>query len=150
MNYHSHECLMTFWPSPILRTWYRAWPSPNYKWFPWSICNGCCMPDENAYLSGHLIPSPHFGTCLFSKCGDKSSRTCHVFTWLFTSNTPWCFLDFAAHRKRISVLDYHYYRWIFNTFKMPLVYFIKKFEITRPAFALLKLYCGHVNNCHHF
>ena len=23
------------WPS------YRAWPSPNYEWFPWSICNGC-------------------------------------------------------------------------------------------------------------
>ena len=20
---------------------YRAWPSPNYEWFPWSICNGC-------------------------------------------------------------------------------------------------------------
>ena len=26
---------------PISRPLYRAWPSPNYKWFPWSICNGC-------------------------------------------------------------------------------------------------------------
>ena len=25
----------TSWPL------YRAWPSPNYEWFPWSICNGC-------------------------------------------------------------------------------------------------------------
>ena len=24
----------TSWPL------YRAWPSPNYEWFPWSICNG--------------------------------------------------------------------------------------------------------------
>ena len=20
--------------------WYRIWPSPNYEWFPWSVCNG--------------------------------------------------------------------------------------------------------------
>ena len=26
---------------PILWPLYRAWPSPNYEWFPWSICNGC-------------------------------------------------------------------------------------------------------------
>ena len=26
---------------PISWPWYRAWPSPNYEWFPWSICNGC-------------------------------------------------------------------------------------------------------------
>ena len=28
---------------PILCPWYRAWPSPNFEWFPWSICNGCGM-----------------------------------------------------------------------------------------------------------
>ena len=26
---------------PISLPLYRAWPSPNYEWFPWSICNGC-------------------------------------------------------------------------------------------------------------
>ena len=26
---------------PISWPLYRAWPSPNYEWFPWSICNGC-------------------------------------------------------------------------------------------------------------
>ena len=25
---------------PIPWPWYRAWPSPNYEWFPWSICKG--------------------------------------------------------------------------------------------------------------
>ena len=26
---------------PISWPLYRAWPSQNYEWFPWSICNGC-------------------------------------------------------------------------------------------------------------
>ena len=26
---------------PILWPWYRAWPSPNYEWFPLSICKEC-------------------------------------------------------------------------------------------------------------
>ena len=26
---------------PISWPLYRAWPSPNYEWFQWSICNGC-------------------------------------------------------------------------------------------------------------
>ena len=38
---------------------------------------------------------PHFGTCQCSNCWDQIPRTCHVFTRLFTSNTPWYFLDFA-------------------------------------------------------
>ena len=33
----------------------------DYEWFPWSICNGCCMPAGNAYPSGHLVPSPILG-----------------------------------------------------------------------------------------
>ena len=37
----------------------------------------------------------HYGTCLCSNCWDQIPRTCHVFTRLFTSNTPWYFLDFA-------------------------------------------------------
>ena len=27
--------------TPMSWPLYRAWPSPNYEWFPWSICNGC-------------------------------------------------------------------------------------------------------------
>ena len=68
----------------------------DYEWFPWSICNGCCMPAGNAYPSGHLVPSHHCGTCLCSNCWDQIPRTCHVFTRLFTSNTPWYFLDFPS------------------------------------------------------
>ena len=45
---------------------------------------------------------PHCGTCLYSNCWDQIPRTCHVFTRLFTSNTPWYFLDFALH----NVYDY--------------------------------------------
>ena len=41
---------------------------------------------------------PHCGTCLCSNCWDHIPRTCHVFTRLFTSNTPWYFLDFAPWR----------------------------------------------------
>ena len=32
---------------------------------------------------------------LSSNCWDQIPRTCHVFTRLFTSNTPWYFLDFT-------------------------------------------------------
>ena len=46
---------------PMSWAWYRLWPSPNYEWFPWSICNGCGMPAGNAYPSGHLVPSPILG-----------------------------------------------------------------------------------------
>ena len=46
---------------PISWPWYRAWPSPNYEWFPWSICNGCGMPAGNAYPSGQLVQSPISG-----------------------------------------------------------------------------------------
>ena len=38
---------------------------PNCTRFPWNICNGCGMPTEDAYSSGHLVLS-HFGTCVCS------------------------------------------------------------------------------------
>ena len=46
---------------PISWPLYRLWPSPNYEWFPWIICNGFGMPAGNAYPSGHLVPSPILG-----------------------------------------------------------------------------------------
>ena len=39
---------------------------------------------------------PIFGTCLCSNCWDQIPRTCHIFTRLFTLNTPWYFLDFPS------------------------------------------------------
>ena len=39
---------------------------------------------------------PHCGTCLCSNYWDQIPRTCHVFTRLFTSNTPCYFLDFSC------------------------------------------------------
>ena len=72
------------------------WVSKIPRYFCFA-CNGCGMPAENAYHSRHQVPPPprHFGTCLFSNCWDQIPRTCHVFTRLFTSNTPRYFLDFA-------------------------------------------------------
>ena len=33
----------------------------NYEWFQLRICNGWCMPAENAYLSGHQVLSIFLG-----------------------------------------------------------------------------------------
>ena len=57
----------------------------------------------NAYPSGHLVPSHHCGTCLCSNCWDQIPRTCHVFTRLFTSNTPWYILDFVLTQYNIRI-----------------------------------------------
>ena len=53
LQWHPHQLVFPSisWP------WYRTWPSPNYEWFPWSVCNGCGMPAGHAYPSGHLVPS---------------------------------------------------------------------------------------------
>ena len=40
---------------------------------------------------------PHLGTCQCSNSWDQIPRTCHVFTRLFTSITPWYFLYFALN-----------------------------------------------------
>ena len=98
--------------------------SQYYEWYPWSICNGCGIPAGNANPYRHLDPSPHFGTfyldpsphfetCLCSNCWDRIPRTCHVFTQLFTSNTPWYFPDFAFNivlfifTEKLKVILFH-------------------------------------------
>ena len=58
---------------------------------------------------------PHCGTCLCSYCWDQIPQTCHVFTRLFTSNTPWYFLDFAlllTGRKQLASRFNFTYRYI--------------------------------------
>ena len=58
---------------------------------------------------------PHFGTCQCSNCWDQIPRTCHVFTRLFTSNTPWYFLDFA-HYFVFVFLRFVFFSFLFVTF----------------------------------
>ena len=50
---------------------------PNCARFPQNICNGCGMPTEDAYSSGHLVLS-HFGTCMCSNVETNLSWTCLV------------------------------------------------------------------------
>ena len=59
---------------------------------------------------------PPFGTCSCSNCWDQIPRTCHVFTRLFTSNTPWYFLDFARLESLICI-------WISITVLCNLIHF---------------------------
>ena len=46
----------------------------DYKWFPWSICNGCGMPAGNAYPSGHLVPSPFWDLLILQLLRPNSSN----------------------------------------------------------------------------
>ena len=66
--------------------------SPNYEWFPRSICNGFAMPSWNAYPSGHLVSSQIF---FFGGGG------LHGF-WLlrtvFPNYTPMSMYDLYAER----------------------------------------------------
>ena len=48
---------------------------PNCDRVPSNICNGCDMPTEDAYSSGHLVLS-HFGTCKCSNADTYLSWTC--------------------------------------------------------------------------
>ena len=65
----------------------------NKRWVKLEDLNSPQFVIEFDYLDTWSIP--HCGTCLCSNCLDQIPRTCRVFTWLFTSNTPWYFLDFA-------------------------------------------------------
>ena len=53
-----------------------------YEWFPWSICNGCGMPAGNAYHSGHLVPSPFLGSCLWSSCWELAVSFLDFSHWI--------------------------------------------------------------------
>ena len=57
---------------------------------------------------------PHFGTCWCSNCWDQIPRACHVFTRLFTSNTPWYFLDFALYGLYFHYRQYGFVWFIFS------------------------------------
>ena len=50
---------------------------PNCTRFPWNICNGCGMPTEDAYSSGHLVLS-HFRFACVLMSRPSLSWTCLV------------------------------------------------------------------------
>ena len=80
---------------PISWPWYRAWPSPNYEWFPWSICNGCGQPAWNAYPSGRLVPSPFLGLACAPIVETRLLELAMSLLDFSPWNTSWYFLDFA-------------------------------------------------------
>ena len=108
MKYPSHECKMTFWSLtnsdfPTDQTFHqfhdlhteldinRLWVvSMEHLQRVWHASR-----ERLPFRTPGSVP--HCGTCLCSNCWDQIPRTCHVFTRLFTSNTPWYFLDFASH-----------------------------------------------------
>ena len=92
---------------PISWPWYRAWPSPILSGFHGAFATGVACQQGTLTLPDTWF-RPHFGTCSCSNCWDQTPRTCHVLTRLFTSNTPWYFLDFAcdASKEAISAVAY--------------------------------------------
>ena len=45
----------------------ELWPSPNNKWFQWSVCSGCGMSVGNAYPFRIPGSVSRFGTCLWMR-----------------------------------------------------------------------------------
>ena len=90
MIYAIYPCPVKFCPHIIL---------------PLSFCPPCKSFNVHYFPMSHIILPPyHFAPYHFAPwklfydfydCWDQIPRTCHVFTRLFTSNTPWYFLDFA-------------------------------------------------------
>ena len=57
--------------------YYRFWPYYQILEVSKGHCNGCDMPTEDAYSSGHLVLS-NFGTCMCSNVETNLSWTCLV------------------------------------------------------------------------
>ena len=83
---------------------------PNCERFPWNICNGCSMPTEDTYSSGHLVLS-HFGTCKCSHVETYLSWTCLVSglstfgTSVFALYKRFVEIYYIATRNMFEVLD---------------------------------------------
>ena len=122
---------------PISWPWYRLWPSSNHLWFPWSICNGCCMPAGNAYPSRHLVPYPHFWSFLCSNC------------WPRFPEFAMSLLDFSP---RIPLKSFSIVLWMTTVrvfvkiISIPDEEFFLETPVGRPLHALSKLYNTNVPN----
>ena len=85
--------------------------SPRYHWLlwiRWLSCNGCGMPTEDAYSSGHLVLS-HFGTCMCSYVETNLSWTCLVsgpLNFEHPSVLLFCFMD--QHWTNVCSPHYHW------------------------------------------
>ena len=117
-NRHSGSC-WAIWSNPLTNVKWHSDPWPTVTSLPIRLSTNfmTCIPSltftelwvvsmehlQRVWLASMerlpfrtLGSVPHFGTCQYSNCWDQIPRTCHVFTRLFTSNTPWYFLDFAS------------------------------------------------------
>ena len=65
---------------PIFITFIPSLTFTDFERFPCNICNGCGMPAENAYPSGHWF-RPLLGAWICSDCWDQFSR---LYTELMT------------------------------------------------------------------
>ena len=81
---------------------------PNCARLPKNICNGCGIPKEDAYSSGHLVLF-HFGTCMCSNVEANLSPELVLFPDVWISNTPRyfsfalkCFLSFKFLNNHIT------------------------------------------------
>ena len=83
---------------------------PNCARFPWNICNGCGMPTEDAYSSGHLVLS-HFGTCMWSNVETNLSWTCLVSGPLNFEHHSVLLFCFLMNKKKLFMtleLKFHF------------------------------------------
>ena len=75
-----------FLPIPWPR--YRAWLSPKYEWFPWSICNSCGMPAGTLTLPDTWFRPPFLVlACAPIVKPDFSNLSCLL------DNSPWIPID---------------------------------------------------------
>ena len=137
----SPECYTKFWRitiysdtlhwtdiSPIFDTLLILTLLPNCVRFPWYICNGCGMPTEDAYSTGHLVLS-HFGTCMCSNVETNFSWTCLVFG-LWVSNIPRYFsFAFKTHNTLAALQRYLTFPCILLDLHDP-YYKVYKLELT--------------------
>ena len=97
---------------PISWPWYRAWLSPNYEWFPLSICNELDLPTGNAYPSRHLVPSPFWGLA-YAQIIETSFPEFAVSFLEFSpfKNLPRCFPWFCLLYGSPTVMCCHIYNY---------------------------------------
>ena len=116
----SPECYTTFWMMTIYSDtlhWSGITPIfypftdldlitefeflPNCERFPKNIYNGCDMPTEDAYASGHMVLS-HFGTCKCFNVETNLSWTCLVCGLLSFEHLSVLFIFFVVSRQSID------------------------------------------------
>ena len=79
---------------PIAWPLYRAWPSPISSGFHGAFATGVACQQGMLTLPDTWFRPPLWDLLVLQLLR-QIPRTCHVFTRLFTSNTPWYFLDFT-------------------------------------------------------